>query len=109
MARAPCAGCGAGVEYIQTQLYAGCKCCKGLVQDVQDGTGASSSILGRSAGRQDPKDNPCFYVDEARSVTKRWAPSRDFVGHIVEEPGGIKHMVDCEVPPESTMLNLRRT
>ena len=36
---------------------------------------------------QDPRVLPCFHIQHN-------------VGHIVEEPGGIRHMTDCEVPPE---------
>ena len=96
----PCAGCGAGVDYIHTQLYACCKCCKGLVQPVEEGTEKGLNLFGGTVGPQDPKVNPCFYVDEARSVTTRWAPAPNHIGHIIEEPGGINQMVDCEVPPE---------
>ena len=66
------------------------------------------AFLEKTAGRQDPKENPCFYVDEVRSASTRWAPAPNHVGHIIEEPGGIRHMVDCEVPPDAYYVELEK-
>ena len=38
--------------------------------------------------KQDPKTHQCF--------------------HIVEEPGGIRHMTDCEVPPSKYYIELQK-
>ena len=43
---------------MQTQLYAGCESCKGLFQDVQDGTRGTSRTGKGSADRQDPREHP---------------------------------------------------
>ena len=91
----PCAGCGAGVDQIRTQLYAGCEHCKGLVQRVTEGVTGSKPRLKRAAVQQDPKESPCFFICCVKSVSKKATAVSDYVGHIIEEPGGIKHMVDC--------------
>ena len=67
----PCAGCGAGVEHIRTQLYAGCENCKGLVQRVNAGVAGSKSRVGKSVTLQDPKEEPCFYICGVKSAPKK--------------------------------------
>ena len=52
----PCAGCGAGIDQIRTQLYAGCENCKGRVQRTCEGVANGAIRLKGSAGSQDPKE-----------------------------------------------------
>ena len=36
-------------------------------------------------------------------------PRRFQHGHVVEVPGGIRHMIDCEIPPSEYYVDSRKT
>ena len=112
-----CKSCGAGKEKCHVLSYAGCGSCrpeKYLQGRVRHGVAAG--LLARSAiafaamcavssgpaglrGRSQegyPSGTPA-----AASTLNKVNTVKNPVFHIVEEPGGIRYMADCEVPTQA--------
>ena len=107
---AACRQCSASAEHCCVLGYAGCMDCRpeqklrGRVR-----RGPAAGLLAKSAlafaalNQVDTRPQPC----EPCPVPAAGAPPSEAldvklhpVFHIVEEPGGIKHLTDCEVPTE---------
>ena len=80
--RRACKSCGAGIEYCKTFGYSGCSECRPDHNHTVKGSGYAASAVIASQAAKDSKQPATL------------------VGHIVEDPGGIETLVDCEVPTE---------
>ena len=126
-----CRRCDAGPDDVVVRLYAGCAECKGKVHSVhanceevnhgadepetleaefsaaQEGPGSSELPWGVEMGKDTigaTCDGPG--LTSGPQGVERQDPRQHACFHIVEEPGGIRQMTDCEVPPAEYYIEL---
>ena len=107
-----CSACGAGEENVAILSYAGCSSCR--PERLLQGSvryGAATGLLARagmSYAKRDPEGHsrlsssavaPCV-SSVTGAVIDRDPAMHHPVFHIVEEPGGIRRLSECEVPTE---------
>jgi hypothetical protein len=105
-----CRACGRSGEggAIRGLSYAGCASCRPEAKQDVSQQGAATKLLSASisafseihesiaSGGPEGVSLQGAPADTAQSVNVTEYP----IGHIVEEPGGIEHMADCEMPTE---------